>query len=73
MNSTFLNDALVYLAAAIILVHIAKRIGMGSVLGYLIGGIIIGPFFLGFVGGEGKDVMHFAEFGVVMMLLSHRP
>nr|WP_202943572.1 cation:proton antiporter [Syntrophus aciditrophicus] len=68
MNSTFLNDALVYLAAAIIFVPIAKRIGMGSVLGYLIGGIIIGPFFLGFVGGEGKDVMHFAEFGVVLML-----
>ncbi|OPY19245.1 MAG: Glutathione-regulated potassium-efflux system protein KefC [Syntrophus sp. PtaB.Bin075] len=68
MNSTFLNDALVYLAAAIVFVPIAKRIGMGSVLGYLIGGIIIGPFFLGFVGGEGKDVMHFAEFGVVLML-----
>jgi len=68
MNTSLLHDALIYLAAAIVFVPIAKRIGMGSVLGYLIAGIIIGPFCLGFVGGEGKDVMHFAEFGVVMML-----
>ncbi len=68
MNSTFLHDAFIYLAAAIVFVPLAKKIGMGSVLGYLFAGIIIGPFFLGFVGGEGKDVMHFAEFGVVMML-----
>ncbi|MBP1750065.1 MAG: kefB [Deltaproteobacteria bacterium] len=64
----FLHDALIYLAAAIVFVPIAKKLGMGSVLGYLIGGMIIGPFFLGFVGQEGKDIMHFAEFGVVMML-----
>jgi CPA2 family monovalent cation:H+ antiporter-2 len=68
MTSTLLHDALLYLAAAIVFVPIAKRIGMGSVLGYLIAGIIIGPFCLCLVGGEGKDVMHFAEFGVVMML-----
>jgi len=68
MISTFLIDALIYLAAAIVFVPIAKRLGMGSVLGYLLGGIIIGPFILGFVGQEGKDIMHFAEFGVVMML-----
>jgi CPA2 family monovalent cation:H+ antiporter-2 len=41
---------------------------MGSVLGYLLAGILIGPFCLGFVGHEGEDIMHFAEFGVVMML-----
>jgi CPA2 family monovalent cation:H+ antiporter-2 len=41
---------------------------MGSVLGYLIAGILIGPFVLGFIGKEGEDIMHFAEFGVVMML-----
>ena len=64
----FLHDALIYLAAAVVFVPVAKKLGMGSVLGYLIGGIIIGPFFLGFVGKEGKDIMHFAEFGVVMML-----
>jgi CPA2 family monovalent cation:H+ antiporter-2 len=68
MNHSFLLDALIYLAAAIVFVPIAKRLGMGSVLGYLIGGVIIGPFGLGFIGGEGKDIMHFAEFGVVLML-----
>ena len=68
MNHTFLNDVLIYLAAAIVFVPIAKRLGMGSVLGYLIAGVVIGPSFLGFIGGEGKNIMHFAEFGVVMML-----
>src|SRR5512136_1101367 len=68
MISAFLHDALIYLAAAVVFVPVSKKLGMGSVLGYLLGGIIIGPFFLGFVGQEGKDIMHFAEFGVVMML-----
>ena len=49
-------------------VPIAKRLGLGSVLGYLIAGTLIGPFGLGLIGEEGQDVMHFAEFGVVMML-----
>ena len=64
----FFYQALIYLAAAVISVPIAKRLGLGSVLGYLIAGIIIGPFVLQLVGEEGQDVMHFAEFGVVMML-----
>lgn len=68
MSSAFLQDALIYLACAVVFVPIAKKLGMGSVLGYLLGGIIIGPFFLGFIGAEGKNIMHFAEFGVVMML-----
>ncbi|MGA2527444.1 MAG: monovalent cation:proton antiporter-2 (CPA2) family protein [Smithellaceae bacterium] len=68
MSTAFLHDALIYLAAAIVFVPIAKKLGMGSVLGYLIAGIIIGPFFLGFIGQEGKNIMHFAEFGVVMLL-----
>ncbi|MFN8259159.1 MAG: monovalent cation:proton antiporter-2 (CPA2) family protein [Bacteroidales bacterium] len=68
MGNAFLIQAVVYLAAAIICVPIAKKLGMGSVLGYLIAGILIGPFVLGSVGEEGKDIMHFAEFGVVMML-----
>jgi CPA2 family monovalent cation:H+ antiporter-2 len=68
MSSAFLYDAIIYLATAVVFVPIAKKLGLGSVLGYLIGGIMIGPFFLGFVGQEGKDIMHFAEFGVVMML-----
>lgn len=64
----FFYQALVYLAAAVISVPIAKRIGLGSVLGYLLAGIAIGPFALGLIGEEGQSVMHFAEFGVVMML-----
>lgn len=62
-----LEIALIYLAAAIVAVPIAKRLGLGSVLGYLIAGILIGPYALGVVGDQ-TDVMHFAEFGVVMML-----
>lgn len=62
-----LEIALIYLAAAIVAVPIAKRVGLGSVLGYLLAGILIGPFVLALVGDQ-TDVMHFAEFGVVMML-----
>jgi monovalent cation:proton antiporter-2 (CPA2) family protein len=64
----FFQNALVYLLAAVISVPVAKRLGFGSVLGYLLAGMIIGPFVLGYIGSEGEDVMHFAEFGVVMML-----
>ena len=64
----FLFQAFIYLLAAVVSVPIAKRLGLGSVLGYLIAGIIIGPHALDLVGEEGQDVMHFAEFGVVMML-----
>jgi len=64
----FLFQAFVYLAAAVISVPVAKKAGLGSVLGYLIAGFIIGPFGIGLIGEEGQDVMHFAEFGVVMML-----
>ena len=65
---SFLFQALVYLAAAVIMVPVSKRLGLGSVLGYLLAGIIIGPALLNFIGSEGEDIMHFAEFGVVMML-----
>ena len=64
----FFFQALIYLAAAVVSVPVAKRLGLGSVLGYLIAGMAIGPFGLGLVGDEGEDVLHFAEFGVVMML-----
>ncbi len=67
MTEGILFQALVYLAAAVVCVPIAKRLGLGSVLGYLIAGVLIGPQVAGLV-GEGGHVMHFAEFGVVMML-----
>ena len=63
----FLYQATVYLAAAVIAVPIAARLGLGSVLGYLAAGIVIGPV-LGLIGHESHDLQHFAEFGVVMML-----
>src|SRR6478672_2326588 len=65
---SFVFQAIIFLASAVIFVPLAKRLGMGSVLGYLLAGIVIGPFVFGFVGKEGEDIMHFAEFGVVMML-----
>lgn len=68
MQENFLFQAMIYLAGAVIMVPIAKRLGLGSVLGYLVAGVIIGPFCFGFIGTEGHDIMHFAEFGVVMML-----
>lgn len=64
---SFLYQASIYLAAAVIAVPIAARLGLGSVLGYLAAGILIGPI-LGLVGAETEDLQHFAEFGVVMML-----
>ncbi|MCM2680295.1 monovalent cation:proton antiporter-2 (CPA2) family protein [Echinimonas agarilytica] len=63
----YLLHAFVYLCAAVIAVPIAKRLGLGSVLGYLVAGVVIGPV-LGFVGQETATIQHFAEFGVVMML-----
>ncbi|HEX6860725.1 MAG TPA: monovalent cation:proton antiporter-2 (CPA2) family protein [Caulobacteraceae bacterium] len=62
-----LLQALVYLAAGVVSVPIAKRLGLGSVLGYLIAGAVIGPFALSLVGQQ-ADVMRFAEFGVVILL-----
>ncbi|MFE8069886.1 monovalent cation:proton antiporter-2 (CPA2) family protein [Marinobacteraceae bacterium S3BR75-40.1] len=66
MTSYFVQ-AFIYLAAAVIAVPLAKRLGLGSVLGYLVAGIAIGPM-AGLVGQETNTIQHFAEFGVVMML-----
>ena len=65
---SFLFQAIIFLASAVIFVPLAKRLNLGSVLGYLIAGIVIGPFVFGFVGKEGEEIRHYAEFGVVMML-----
>ena len=64
----FLFQATLFLAAAVIAVPLAARLGLGSVLGYLAAGILIGPV-LGLLGGhDAEELQHFAEFGVVMML-----
>ena len=62
-----LLQGIIYLGAAVLAVPISKRIGLGSVLGYLLAGMAIGPWGLGLI-GEVETVLHFAEFGVVMML-----
>ena len=67
MESSLLQNALVYLAAAVIAVPIAKRFGLGAVLGYLLAGIAIGPWGLRLVVEVG-DILHFSEFGVVLLL-----
>ncbi|MEN0004490.1 MAG: monovalent cation:proton antiporter-2 (CPA2) family protein [Bacteroidota bacterium] len=68
MSGSILFEAIIFLLGAVVCVPIAKRFGMSAVLGYLLAGIVIGPYVLGFVGEEGEDILHFAEFGVVMML-----
>ncbi|NIP52674.1 MAG: potassium transporter, partial [Aliifodinibius sp.] len=68
MIDHFLFQVFIYLVAAVVSVPVAKRLGLGSVLGYLIAGVIIGPFVFKLVGQNTEDVMHFAEFGVVLML-----
>ncbi|CUJ92233.1 monovalent cation:proton antiporter-2 (CPA2) family protein [Shimia thalassica] len=61
-----LFQATIFLLAAVIAVPIASRLGMGSVLGYLLAGVIIGPV-LGLI-SQPESLLHYAEFGVVMML-----
>jgi monovalent cation:proton antiporter-2 (CPA2) family protein len=68
MEHSYFFIAMIYLAAAVVFIPIAKKLGLGSVLGYLLAGVVIGPSLMGFIGHEGQDIMHFAEFGVVMML-----
>jgi glutathione-regulated potassium-efflux system ancillary protein KefC len=60
-------DAMVYLAAAVVLVPIAARLKLGSVLGYLLAGCLIGPFGLRLV-TDVENILHFSELGVVLML-----
>jgi len=67
VSGSLLLQVFVYLAAAVAAVPVAKRLGLGSVLGYLIAGVLIGPSLLGLVGAE-EDVLHAAEFGVVILL-----
>lgn len=69
-GASFLLQAALFLAAAAVAAPLAKRIGVGSVLGYLIAGIVLGPYGLGFVVSvyEAESILHIAEFGVVLLL-----
>lgn len=62
-----LETAFVFLAAAVVAVPIASRLGLGAVLGYLAAGLAIGPHGLG-IRGDAGEVMHVAELGVVLLL-----
>jgi monovalent cation:proton antiporter-2 (CPA2) family protein len=64
---SFLQQALVYLAAGVIAVPICRRLGLGSVIGYLIAGVAIGPWGLGLI-ADPQTVLQFSEFGVVLLL-----
>jgi monovalent cation:proton antiporter-2 (CPA2) family protein len=61
-------EMVAYLAAAVVAVPIAHRLGLGSILGYLMAGVLVGPFVLGWVGHFSSEVMNVSEFGVIMML-----
>jgi glutathione-regulated potassium-efflux system ancillary protein KefC len=63
----WLTSSLIYLGAAVIAVPLSRALGLGAILGYLAAGIAIGPWGLRLVGNV-QDVLHFAEFGVVLML-----
>jgi len=63
----WLVNSLIYLGAAVFVVPLSKALGLGSIIGYLVAGIAIGPWGLGLVTNV-EDILHFAEFGVVLML-----
>ncbi len=67
MDNGFLFHVFVFLLAACVVVPLVGRFKLGSVIGYLLAGVLIGPFGLGFF-DDATDIMHFAEFGVIMML-----
>lgn len=68
-DHSLLFNAFIYLLAAVIAVPISKRLGFGAVLGYLLAGVVIGPWGLGLI-AEAEDILHFAEFGVVLLLFA---
>lgn len=66
-SMSVLNEAAVFLGAAVVVVPLFKRLGLGSVLGYLSAGVLIGPYGTRLV-ADPETVLHFAEFGVVLFL-----
>jgi glutathione-regulated potassium-efflux system ancillary protein KefC len=67
MEASLLSNALIYLSAAVLAVPIAKRLGLGAVLGYLFAGMAIGPWGLRLI-TQIEDILHFSELGVVLLL-----
>lgn len=67
MSDIYLFNAFIFLAAACLTVPLASRLKLGAVLGYILAGVAIGPYAFGLI-GNAEQIMHFAEFGVVMML-----
>ena len=69
MNETSTaQTALIFLGAAIIMVPLVRKLGLSSVIGFILGGIIIGPFGLKLTGNDTHDIMQATEFGVIMLL-----
>ncbi|ENK1257338.1 glutathione-regulated potassium-efflux system protein KefB [Vibrio vulnificus] len=67
LTSDFLQTSVVFLSAAVVAVPLAQRSGLGSVLGYLLAGVAIGPWGLGLI-SDVEAILHFAELGVVLLL-----
>ncbi len=68
-DHSVLFNAFIYLLAAVIAVPVSKRLGFGAVLGYLLAGVVIGPWGFRLI-REAEDILHFAEFGVVLLLVA---
>lgn len=68
MESTLAMNTLLFLGVAIIMVPLARKLGLSSVIGYILGGIIIGPYVLRLTGHDVNNIMHASEFGVIMLL-----
>jgi Kef-type K+ transport system membrane component KefB len=68
MDQALFLNGLIYIAAAALATPLGRRLGLGAVLGYLIIAALIGPSALELLPGDREKVVHFAEFGVVLML-----
>ncbi len=68
MESSLAMNTLIFLGVAIIMVPLARKFGLSSVIGYIVGGILIGPYVLKLTGKDVDGIMHASEFGVIMLL-----
>jgi glutathione-regulated potassium-efflux system protein KefB len=66
-GQTLLTAGVIYPVAAVLIVPVAARLGIGAVLGYLVAGIAIGPWGLGFI-SDVDEILHFSELGVVFLM-----